>query len=39
MDVEEGRKIMNWAIFELLLEKDTENDNQNGERQVSEIDR
>ena len=30
-------KMVNWAIFELLVEKDTENDNQNGDLQVSEI--
>lgn len=35
MEAEVEKKIMNWAIFE-LVEKDTENDNQSGELQVSE---
>lgn len=30
---------MNWAIFELQVEKDIENDNQSGELQVSETER
>jgi hypothetical protein len=28
--------VANWAIFELLVEKDTENDSQSGELQVLE---
>ena len=30
------KKVMNWAIFELWVEKDNGSDNQSGELQVSE---
>lgn len=32
IDAEEGKKMVNWAIFELLMEKDTEDDKQSDQK-------